>query len=936
MSRLEGDDDTPSMVDLQADGPSDSSTPGEVKKGEVFLTGVRSRVKSVAEGKMDPREAYRRACNPDDPLHRNFPQLTASREEPLVPVLLSDVGRPTLSDVREGAGPACKVLTKLIAPVFCIWVALLASDAASVPPPAPDPCNHFGPETTAQYNAGCNNCENAYDFKCDEGYGVEAGSCDKGSDSADCFSNTQALGALQDADLSDTELGYNFILLLLFGGLPAIILPCLAGMACCVPSLAQFRLSVIPVVSDMVFEAIHTRGLAVLETCAIFLLIVGYTFDTKLCGATFAIKPKVHDIETDLKFPDQCVWEACPNEPPYHYVDSTGEPLETQPPLLPKKTVSMRDDDWATQAGMVILFVLRFIFCNLANSRWQSTSKITRSALVVAIVFSLWSLVTLGNDAQFCRYPTEVDSEDDKIVQYCTIYAEEIPGGSMGAKDFFQTEDGCEAGRKTGWADMQVGFNQLYDPTTFTPQSQIKFADPVAEDLLPSRARVFDWQMYNEADGALVSPEQLCQNDPAKCACGPRDPCYFDTMTINQETKNYFCGEFAYGSMMEAVASYATACEDNLRMRDSTLQSWTQLLLNIVELVVLVVMWTKQSKGHMFSRSTGAYPIRLLGAVAVTGLLLLSFLADIDLIALQTEQAIEKLEANLDNSGYEHKARPPFSSPGEDCPGPTTMWEESEDSIIQLVLLGDNGRRRLAEATPSIDPCVLQFLRQFWEPIPFSLRYAGILSILIATVSNALYLINFKQQAQRIQHLVDHHFDPQHGWPKDPDVLSETEVRLLNGGKRSWNLKYTFLQKLPSFIGLFVGNQVLAFGIHWIIWIVVLYVLFCPAISFHPLSTFYVLVPVVFEYIFKKMLWGKIVSQDNGILQPRMYGTMDVILSLTSTVTGPCDATLLPQRQCIRDLMCCVGVAASRLFSDLSVVSFVYFCTSSVRQLLAK
>jgi hypothetical protein len=903
------------------------------------LSEIRSRAKGVAEGKMDPREAYRRACNPDDPMHCNFPQLTASQEEPLVPVVMSDVGRPTLSDIRGGAGAACKLLIKMVAPVFCVWVVLVASVAASVPPLAPDACNNFGPETTAQYEAGCNSCETAYNFVCDEGHGTEAGSCDKGSDSADCFADMQALGALQDADRSDTELGYNIILLLLLGGLPAIILPCLTGMAFCMPSntrLAQFRLSAIPVVSDMIFEAIHTRGLAILETCTIFLLIVGYTFDTKLCGATFAIKPKVHDIDTDLKFPNQCVWTTCPTEEPYYYRDSKGEPLETQPPLLPTKTVSMRDDDWATQAGMVILFILRFIFCNLANSRWQTASKITRPALVLAVAFSLWSLVTLGNDAQFCRYPTEVESvesEDDKIVQYCTIYAEEIPGGSMGAKDFFQTQDGCEAGRNTGWADIRVGFNQLYDPTTLTPQSDIKFENPVAEDLLPSRAKVFDWQTYNEAKEAFVSPTDLCNNDRTKCACGPEDPCYFDKMTINVDTQSYFCGEFSYGSMMEAVASYATACEDNTRMRDSTLQSWTQLLLNAVELVVLAVMWTKQSKGHMFGTSTNVYPVRLLGAIAVTSLLLLNFMADIDFIALQTEQQIELIETSLDSSGYEHKARPPFSSPGEDCPGPTTMWAENGVEIKQVfieMLLDDNGRRRLSEAAPTVDDCVLQFLRQFWEPIPFSLRYAGILSILIAAVSNALYLINFKRQAQRIHELVDHHFDPEHGWPKDPNVLSEADVRLLNGGKRSWNLKYTFLQKLPSFIGLFVGNQVVAFGIHWIVWTVVLYVLFCPAISFHPLSTFYALAPVVFEYIFKKMLWGKIVSQDNGILQPRMYGTMDMILSLTSTVTGPCDSTLPAQRRCMRELMCCVGVAESRQCSDWSVVLFAYFCTSSV------
>ncbi len=145
----------------------------------------------------------------------------------------------------------------------------------------------------------------------------------------------------------------------------------------------------------------------------------------------------------------------------------------------------------------------------------------------------------------------------------------------------------------------------------------------------------------------------------------------------------------------------------------------------------------------------------------------------------------------------------------------------------------------------------------------------------------------FRRKALRLRDLVETHFHPQHGWPKDPDVLNEEDVVLLTGGKRSWKLEYAFLQKLPSFIGLFVGNTIMAFAIHWVVWMIVLYVAFAEIFPSDPLGTFYMLLPIIFESMLKKLLWGKIVSKDHGIVQPRLYAAMDVLLSLTSTVTGP-------------------------------------------------
>ena len=66
------------------------------------------------------------------------------------------------------------------------------------------------------------------------------------------------------------------------------------------------------------------------------------------------------------------------------------------------------------------------------------------------------------------------------------------------------------------------------------------------------------------------------------------------------------------------------------------------------------------------------------------------------------------------------------------------------------------------------------------------------------------------------------HFDVQNGYPKDPTVLSENDVALLTGGQQTWTLDYKFLDKLPSFVGLFVGNLFFCFWIYWAAWFVVL------------------------------------------------------------------------------------------------------------------
>jgi hypothetical protein len=166
------------------------------------------------------------------------------------------------------------------------------------------------------------------------------------------------------------------------------------------------------------------------------------------------------------------------------------------------------------------------------------------------------------------------------------------------------------------------------------------------------------------------------------------------------------------------------------------------------------------------------------------------------------------------------------------------------------------------------------------------IRYAGIIAWCTGALSMLLFITSFRRKALRVRTLVELHFDPVHGWPKDPSVMTEEEVSMLTGGKRTWKLDYAYLNKLPSFIGLYVGNMIVAICFHWVCWMVILYVVFCPGLP-NDLTVLYVLMfPIIVEGILKSLLWKSIISEQHGILHIRIYALVDVLLSMTSAVTG--------------------------------------------------
>ena len=116
--------------------------------------------------------------------------------------------------------------------------------------------------------------------------------------------------------------------------------------------------------------------------------------------------------------------------------------------------------------------------------------------------------------------------------------------------------------------EVSVSFAQLFKPTSLTPTTGLSFEDGdlASVDLLPSQQTAFLQHAQSlQTTHAFDPPEApTCDTGDLDGACACRA-----------------------GSMIEAIQMYAEECEDNERMRDSTLLVCTLFVLNLLELAML-------------------------------------------------------------------------------------------------------------------------------------------------------------------------------------------------------------------------------------------------------------------------------------------------------------------------------------------------------------
>jgi hypothetical protein len=632
-----------------------------------WVTRLRSR--SVSAQHVDPRQRYRAASDPNDPVHENFPLLGVDPGQPLVPVVAAAVGHPTEREILTTAKAKCGTCV-LFTAAMCLayFIAFTVLHPSSSEPHCDQGGHRNATAVDARCEGGdplfmllpeCNTCPEAWDSMCDEpalsldGSQTE-GDCAPGTDGFDCAVRDREELALNEAALAQAmriSMPVAFMLILFLSLAAVVVMPVLCGCCC-----AAGKASHVPVIADLIFEVIRSRSLAVVEATALFLLAVATVFDARLCHSSFAITPSLIEFEPD---PLTRQWEQLwPNG------------------TLPRTMISFRQDDATEEKIIAWLFIARFVMCNIANNQWQRMGKnITGTAFVFAVFLSLWSVSMVASDAAHCKYPTRSTyewygiSDNEKEVHggYCVIYADGtftgsgftlsgLPAEGVTSKTF---RSDCALQAATGWNDTQVSFKQVYEyeyapppaPTPVVPPENA-FANR-GVTLLPSRQSAFE--TYARQRSIQVArehgvPPHIFQLESA------------DT-SDDASTYDSACS-FAAGSVLEAIDVYSEQCETSSRLRESTLLVVTFTLLNICEVFLLIKLgvsngvfkvrhpwfkWTVITHAESMSvKIAFLYPVRLLAAVTVSCLLVIGALSTIDLMAVQVEFRVREFEQMYD------------------------------------------------------------------------------------------------------------------------------------------------------------------------------------------------------------------------------------------------------------------------------------------------
>eukprot|EP01043_Picozoa_sp_COSAG02_P020042 COSAG02_NODE_979_length_15497_cov_5.029549_7_plen_1218_part_00 len=403
-------------------------------------------------------------------------------------------------------------------------------------------------DSIARLHASCNTCRAAvYDGDCDEG-----SRCEFGTDGHDCLVHRQRELAIEVLHYFPPEIHT-----------PKFVLGVIIAMAFGLTALGlmAFRARRFPVVLDQVFDIIRSRTLAVVECVTVFVLLISLFIDwavgARSCAATFELHPVTtvtHSAEEVSFFADSILGSLLPDLWPDSYV-------------LPRITVSFREDEVVELAMVVGFFIIRFVLANLANSQWQDLgSSCTGWALSLAMIFSVSSLFMTSQDAMSCPAFTSVMGGGTLD---CTIFDDALLDG-MPFQDF---KGNCDVQRQTGWNESFVSFRQTYKH--FDAGSNYAILQSRL-DAFDSQARAYAFQQAATHESRIrVFPSlPVPQSDQAGTDSGvfePSRPC-----------------NFAAGSVLEAVHAYGNECAYNHNKAISASVVWTLLALNCVELLMLI------------------------------------------------------------------------------------------------------------------------------------------------------------------------------------------------------------------------------------------------------------------------------------------------------------------------------------------------------------
>lgn len=134
---------------------------------------------------------------------------------------------------------------------------------------------------------------------------------------------------------------------------------------------------------------------------------------------------------------------------------------------------------------------------------------------------------------------------------------------------------------------------------------------------------------------------------------------------------------------------------------------------------------------------------------------------------------------------------------------------------------------------------------------------------------------------------VETHWKPDRGFPLEDGVLTPEDKALLGGDPTASDLQYRNIPKVSTFVGLFVGNFLAAFVVYWFVFVLLLYLIFANSTPIIWDTILLLTLPVVLEIGFRMLVWRYMLSQERGILHPRLFTTADLFFALLGTATGP-------------------------------------------------
>jgi hypothetical protein len=212
-------------------------------------------------------------------------------------------------------------------------------------------------------------------------------------------------------------------------------------------------------------------------------------------------------------------------------------------------------------------------------------------------------------------------------------------------------------------------------------------------------------------------------------------------------------------------------------------------------------------------------------------------------------------------------------TPGVDC--------ECESAVDHLLE---------EEEVGMIAMCLFEWARRVYEPLPFCAWYAAVLCVIVGACSTVACMRNIRAQLNRVHELVEDHWEPGRGFPLEGPGgggLSQEDRSLLGGEPTGADLKYRHIPKLPTFLGLFVGNFVAAFAVYWATFVLLLYLAFSKSTPLIWDTLLLIALPIAIEIGFRSIVWRYMLSLERGILHPRLFTAADLFFSLLGAATGP-------------------------------------------------